>query len=677
MATTRSDRSALGDARSRSRVMRRIALAVFILIIARLGWLQLVRGGFYRHLSEDNYVQGFEVNAPRGLILDRNGVILADNRAALSITVSRMRSRNDEALASELSGLLELPRPMVEEKLAEARKTYYGSITLVEDATLEQVSRIEERRHELPGVKVESTARRRYLFSTLASHAIGYVGEISDKDLDTMAPLGYTAGDIVGRSGVEKRYESLLKGRSGVEYWVCDATGIELYPFEGGPSQPARPGGNLVLTIDAAAQQAAEQALAGFEAGAVVAIEPSTGEVLVMASHPSADPNSLVDGLTNEEWRELSSGTRHPLLNRCIQATYPPGSQFKLVTAGTGLETGQADLYGTVVCRGAYKYGIRTFRCWKPQGHGITDMLKGVTESCDVYFYQLGVRLGVATLMDWTQRAGLGRPTGVDIAGELSGNVPTPSWYDRTYGKRKWSKGVVLNLAIGQGELLVTPIQAAYLVSGIVNEGRMLTPHLFKRAETYSGRTIATARPTVGHRLPFSQKTIGFLRTAMINVVEGSNGTGKQARIRGIEVGGKTGTAQNPHGNDHSWFVAFAPAHEPRIVVAVIVENAGSGAAVAAPIARKVAMAYLGLEEAQAVPKSPAQAGPGATEAPSEGTPETEVTPVPGGPAEVIPETAGTPVPGGPAEVMPETAGTPVTGGPAGTPTTVAGGDGG
>lgn len=605
MATTRSDRSALDAARARSRAIRRIAVAVFVVIIARLGWLQLVRGGFYRHLSEDNYVQGFEVNAPRGLILDRNGEILADNRAALSITLSRMRNRDDEALADRLSELLELDRSLVAERLTEARGRYYGSVTLVEDATLDQVSRIEERRHELPGVKVASTAQRRYIYSTLASHAIGYVGEVSDTALETMAPLGYVAGDVVGKSGVEKRYELLLKGRSGVEYWVCDASGVELYPFEGGPSQPARPGGNLVLTIDAAAQRAAEEALSGFEAGAVVAIEPSTGEVLVMASCPSADPNALVDGLTNDEWRELSTGTRHPLLNRCIQATYPPGSQFKLVTAATGLETGQADLYSTIVCRGAYKYGIRTFRCWKPQGHGITNLLKGITESCDVYFYQLGVRIGVATLMDWTERAGLGQQTGIDIAGEVAGNVPTPAWYDRHYGKRKWSKGVVLNLAIGQGELLMTPIQAACLVSGVVNEGRVMTPHLFREAQTYSGRTIATARPAVGLRLPFSQRTMTFLRTAMVSVVEATTGTGKQARIRGIEVGGKTGTAQNPHGDDHSWFVSYAPAGEPRIVVAVIVENAGSGAAVAAPIARKVMMAYLGLDEAAPVSAAP------------------------------------------------------------------------
>ena len=600
------DAAALAAVRERSRIVRLVALAVFLLMIGRLGWLQLARGSFYRHLSEDNYVQGFEVRAPRGLMKDRRGEIIADNRAAFSITLARARQRDDELLAETLAGLLDIERETVAQKLDEVGKRYYGSVLLVEDATFEQVSMVEERRSSLPGVKVEATARRRYLGGALATHALGYVGEIPEEALDSMVPLGYSAGDIVGKSGVEKRYELLLRGHDGVEYWVCDASGRELYPFASGPSREARPGTDLVLTLDTATQMAAEEALAGFEAGAVVAIEPSTGEVLALASQPCPNPNALVDGLSTEQWAELVSGSRHALLNRAIQATYPPGSQFKLVTAAAALEMGRVHPNETVVCRGAYKYGIRTFRCWRPEGHGTTDLLKGITESCDVYFYQLGVRLGVATLMDWTERSGLGRVTGIDIAGEVRGNVPTPSWYDRRYGRRKWSRGVVLNLAIGQGELLVTPLQAASLVCGIVNDGSVMVPHLFKRAETYSGRVIATARSRTGFRLPYSRNTLSFLRRSMVNVVEASNGTGKQARIRGIEVGGKTGTAQNPHGDDHSWFVSYAPARDPQIVVAVLMENAGSGAAVAAPIARRVMMAYLGIEEpAAAVVRSP------------------------------------------------------------------------
>jgi len=229
--------------------------------------------------------------------------------------------------------------------------------------------------------------------------------------------------------------------------------------------------------------------------------------------------------------------------------------------------------------------------------------MKGIVESCDVFFYQLGARLGVATLMDWTERSGLGRKTGIDISGEVGGNVPTPAWYDRRYGKRKWSKGVVLNLAIGQGELLMTPLQAAYLTSGIVSGGRMYTPHLFKSVETYSGRVIGTARPAAAQELPFRDSTIAFVRRAMVNVVEAPNGTGKQARVPGIQVGGKTGTAQNPHGEDHAWFISFAPADDPQIALAVLVENAGSGGAIAAPIAREVIKAYLRIEDPEPKPE--------------------------------------------------------------------------
>ncbi len=597
MARVSSGMVEIDALRQRSRIVRLVAFTIFSLIVVRLGWLQLARGGFYRDLSEDNYVQGFEVRAPRGLIIDRNGEILADNRVSLSITLSRVRDRDDEALAELLSELLAMDREFVAEKLLETRMRYYGAVALIENASLEQVSRVEERRSELPGVKVETTARRRYLGGTLCTHALGYVGEVSLRELQSMEPLGYASGDIVGKTGVEQRYELLLRGHDGAEYWVCDAAGRELYPFEGGPSRDIRPGHSLVLTIDAGAQRAAEEALRKHAAGAVVAIEPRTGEVLVMASHPAPDPNAFAEGLSEYEWRGLATSPTHPLLNRAIQAVYPPGSPFKLVTAGAGLETGVITRETRVTCKGAYKYGIRTFRCWKAEGHGIIDVFDGIVESCDVFMYQVGAKLGVATLMDWAERSGLGRRTGVDIAGEGAGNVPTPAWYNRRFGKKKWSRGVVINLSIGQGELLITPLQAACLACGVANSGVVYTPHLFKRVETYSGRTIGTARSTVAYELPYSDRTMRLLHQSMVAVVEAQNGTGKLARIAGMEVAGKTGTSQNPHGEDHSIFIAYAPADDPQIALAVIAENAGGGGAIAAPMAREIMKAYFGIED--------------------------------------------------------------------------------
>ena len=612
MARASSGLAEMNALRQRSRMVRLIAFAIFTIIVLRLGWLQLARGGFYRDLSENNYVQGFEVRAPRGLIIDRTGEILADNRVALSITLSRVFNRDDDALADVLAELLTLDREFVAEKLLETRMRYYGAVALIEDADLEQVSRVEERRSQLPGVKVESTARRRYLADSLCTHALGYVGEVSERELESMASWDYASGDLVGKTGVEQRYELLLRGRDGAEYWVCDAAGREIYPLLGGPSRDIRPGHNLIVTIDAEAQRAAEKALKNHAAGAVVAIEPRTGEVLVMASHPSPNPNALAGGVSTDEWRELASSPTHPLLNRAIQALYPPGSPFKLVTAGAGLETGVIGRGTRVMCRGAYKYGIRTFRCWKPEGHGLTDVLDGIVESCDVFMYQVGAKLGVATLMDWAERSGLGRRTGIDIAGEAAGNVPTPAWYDRRYGKKKWSRGVVINLSIGQGELLVTPLQAACLACGIANSGAVYTPHLFKRVETYSGRTIGTARSSVAYRLPYRDSTMRLLRQAMVDVVEAQNGTGKLARIEGMEVAGKTGTVQNPHGEDHSCFIAYAPADDPTIALAVIAENAGGGGAIAAPIAREIMKAYFRIEDPpEKPPAEPDDAGDG------------------------------------------------------------------
>jgi penicillin-binding protein 2 len=601
--------------------MRLVTIGIFTIIVFRLGWLQLARGGFYRDLSEDNYVQGFEVRAPRGLIIDRNGEILADNRVSLSITLNRIRQRDDDAVADVLAEVLELDRAFVAEKLLETRMRYYGAVTLVEDATLEQVSRIEERRSDLPGVKVETTAKRRYLDGSLCTHAMGYVGEVSDREIEAAPWEELAPGDFIGKTGTEKRYERYLRGEDGAEYWVCDAAGRELYPFEGGPSKAAEPGHNLVVTIDAPAQRVAEEVLREHTAGAIVAIEPATGEILVMASHPAPDPNALAEGVTTDEWRELTSDPRHPLLNRAIQAVYPPGSPFKLVTAGAGLETGAISRGTYVTCKGAYKYGIRTFRCWKPEGHGVTDVLDGIIESCDVFMYQVGAKLGVATLMDWAERCGLGRKTGLDIGGELAGNVPTPSWYDRRYGKKKWSRGVVINLSIGQGELLVTPLQAACLACGVANSGPVYRPHLIKRVEAYSGRTRGTTTSRLAYELPFRPPTMRLLRQAMLGVVEAQNGTGKLARIPGIEVAGKTGTAQNPHGEDHSCFIAYAPADDPTIAIAVIAENAGGGGAIAAPMAREVMKAYLRIEDPEEVTPPAPRPAEGTETAGGSGTP--------------------------------------------------------
>jgi penicillin-binding protein 2 len=611
--------AALEAARERARILIFACVVLAGVLLLRLGWFQLIQGGTYLTLSESNYVQHFVIRAPRGLITDRNGVILVENRVSLAIELHRVRGRDDERLADDLSRFLDLDRAVVAAKLEEVRGSYfggvpegeqvtwsrlasqYGGVVLLEDASIDQAATIEERRSRLPGVEVVVATARKYTEGDLAAHAIGYVGEVSERDL---GEYQYAPGDATGRAGVERQYERDLRGYNGIEYWVFDAGGTRLRPYEGDHDRDARPGTNITLTLDAPAQRAAEEALAEFSAGAIVGLDPRSGEVLVLASHPQPDPNALSAGLASEDWNALVESPGHPLLNRAVQATYPPGSPFKLVTAAVGLKEGKTTRQSPrVTCVGSYKYGIRTFRCWKPEGHGLTNLMKGIVESCDVFFYQLGARLGVDLLMDSTANdTPFGRPTGIDLPGEVSGNVPVRAWYDRRYGRRKWSKGVVLNLAIGQGELLVTPIQAAALVCGIVNDGDVPRPHLRRKKNDLEEGTGEPKR-TVATQLHYESATLRFLKEAMVNVVEAPNGTGKLARIPGIEVGGKTGTAQNPHGENHAWFLSFAPADDPKIVLAVLVENAGGGGAIAAPIAGRIMKAYLRIGDP--VPPAP------------------------------------------------------------------------
>jgi len=606
--------AALEAVRERARILTFACVVLTSVLIVRLGWFQLIRGGAYQTLSENNYVQHFVIRAPRGLITDRNGVIIAENRVSLTIELHRVRGRDDGLLADDLAKFLDLDREAVAAKLEKLRGSYfggmpdeaeqvtwsrlasqYGGVVLLEDATIDQVATVEERRSRLPGVEVVVATARKYPEGNLAAHAIGYVGEVSKRDL---GEYQYAPGDATGRAGTERQYERDLRGYNGIEYWVFDASGTRLRPYEGGHDRDARPGSNITLTLDVPAQRAAEEALAEFKAGAIVGLDPRSGEVLVLASHPQPDPNALSAGLSTEDWNALVESPRHRLLNRAVQATYPPGSPFKLVTAAVGLKEGQTTRYSPrVTCVGRHKYGIRTFRCWKAEGHGLTNLMKGIVESCDVFFYQLGARLGVDALMNSTaDDTPFGQRTGIDLPGEVRGNVPTRDWYDRRYGRRKWSKGVVLNLAIGQGELLVTPLQAAALVCGIVNGGDVPLPHL-RRMKSDLEEGTGQPRPTVASRLGYESSSLVLLKEAMVNVVEAQNGTGKLARIRGIDVGGKTGTAQNPHGENHAWFVSFAPADDPEIVLAVLVENAGGGGAIAAPIAGKVMKAYLRIED--------------------------------------------------------------------------------
>jgi penicillin-binding protein 2 len=557
----------------------------FIVIFLRLFFLQIVSGREYRRRAEDNRIKIERQKAPRGLIYDRDGTLLIDNRPTYSAYYNMVKESIPDSCIAVLAGLLEIDTALLQSRI-EARQTYTGeAILLKRNVDFHVVSTIEERNVDFPGVSISASPCRHYHYGTLGCHMFGYVGEISEYQLEQRTSGEYTEGDLIGKTGIEAAYEEYLRGRDGYRYVEVNAIGqvIGIIP-DLIPKIPV-PGDNIYLTIDVELQQFCEEVMAEYR-GAIVVLDPRNGDILAMVSHPTFDPNLFATGIDQDTWVRLNMDPSKPLFNRAIQSNYPPASTYKLVTAIAGLEEKAISLFSTMQpCHGYYKFGIRTFRCWKPEGHGLCDVKKGFIQSCDVFFYQLALKLDVDILARYALNLGLGRKTGVDIDSESDGFIPNTDWYNLHYGKDGWTRGVLLNLGIGQGEILVTPLQIACLYAGVVNGGIMVQPHLLNRVESpYDGTTKHIFEPQRSHFV-ISRGTEQVLIEAMTGVVQDEKGTGNLARVEDVTVGGKTGTAQNPHGEEHAWFVAVAPMEYPQVVISVILENAGHGGEHAAPLA--------------------------------------------------------------------------------------------
>lgn len=593
-------------------------------LLLRLAWLQLAQGAYFRRLSEENRIDREVLRAERGRIFDRNGEVLADNFPMYRVTLDLrdpMLKKNLPRVAEVVQALAPILGRDETELAAEverARKRSSRPIPISRSLSFDQVAQLEERMERLPGVAVETEAVRRYPEGRFVCHLLGYLGEVSEDDLASDKEERYHPGDLVGRAGIEKQYEATLRGQDGVAFVEVDAYGRRTHYFPELKSIPAEPGSDLVLTIDARVQRAAEAALDGLPRrparspgaalaasvidttapgtpAAIVAMDPETGEVLALASRPAFDPSAFLRGLTREEWRALDDAS-HPLLNRATQAAYPPGSTFKCLTTLAGLEEGIiAPGRGFSGCGGGYAYGNRVFRCWKSGGHGSLGLLDALARSCDVYYYQVGLQLGVDRIGRYAARAKIAEKTGIDLPQERGGLVPTTQWYEDRLGKGRAYKGAALNIAIGQGEVLLTPLELCRFTCAVANGGRILKPHVSLRVQGPDGtarRDAAEEDWDVGH-LPASQANLRLLQEAMERVVMDNGGTGGRARVGAIRVGGKTGTAQNPHGDDHALFICYAPVEDPRIAVAVVVEESGHGGSVAAPVAQQVLQAYL------------------------------------------------------------------------------------
>ncbi|MDA0747829.1 MAG: penicillin-binding protein 2 [bacterium] len=579
-----------GTRERRAHCLIGVVLLLFGVLSVRLYLLQIADWEHYRIQSEKNTMQPVQIEASRGLILDRNGEILVDNRPSYTVSVipPRLLHNTDPEIKKRtitlLSQIVNLSEEQIGKKLASRKRHFYEPVKLKRDVEFETVSLIEEDRYDLPGVEIQVEARRGYPTIRgefpLAPHVLGYVGLIDPDQYAQLHALGYGLDDQIGKRGVERICENLLRGQGGLKYIEVNARGREVGSFPE-KTQPSISGQDIALTLDWRLQREAEQAFSDTMRGSLVAMDPTNGEILAFVSMPGFHPRSIRNV---QEWQALQADPAKPLLNRSIQGEYPPASVLKMVTAIAALEMGllTADEPRYDPCKGELEFGDRVFRCHHAAGHGKLNLRQALVLSCDVFFYHLGREVGIANWNRYALALGLGQPTGIDIAtggdGEARGLITDRAYYKKHHGV--WVEGNMLNLSIGQGETTTTPIQIARYISALA-VGTLPQPHILKN-------TTPRATPVT-----ISEQTLADIRSILQDVVESLHGTGKRARVEGVHVGGKTGTAQNSHGEDHAWFVAFAPVEAPRIVIAVVAENAGMGGEIAAPMARRVLEAYF------------------------------------------------------------------------------------
>lgn len=580
---------------------------LFLFLVVRLFALQIIKNEYYAALSEENRIRIVPIEPPRGLVYDRNGTLLVDNYPSYTVSVLPNEVADIETTLKELSMVLGADQAELMAR-CQPRAIRFSPVKIQRDVSFDIVSYIEENRLDLPGVICQVEPKRRYVYGEVISHVLGYTGEISEQELKTFHDRGYLCGWAIGKDGLEQAYEEDLKGQNGFNYLEVNAVGREIGLLTGKDPVPPVPGKNLHLTLDIRLQHFVHRLFEKDMIGSIVALDPQTGEILAMVSSPTFDPNRFSSVLTPEEWITLHTDPQHPLLNRAIEALYPPGSTLKLVTAAAGLESGTITVHTRLqACTGGMQFGNRVFHCWAEEGHGALNLMGAIAQSCDVYFYQLGQRVGLNTWSKFARIFGFGRPAGVDLEGEEGGLVPSSDYYNKRYGKRKWSPNLIVNLSVGQGEVLVTPLQLAVFAGLIGMDGVWYQPHLVKAIELPASGHAMKRSSEARYISGISKRTFGVLQKAMADVVNGAWGTARAAAIEGVTVAGKTGTAQNPHGDDHAWFICYAPADDPVIAVAVIVENGGKGSAVAAPLAKRVLEAYLfdSFEEEMAGDSSP------------------------------------------------------------------------
>jgi len=589
------------------RVMLCVSGAFFILLI-RLFYLQVIQGQELRRLSENNCIRLQSTDAYRGMIFDRNGILLVDNRPSFDLSIILKDAKPVDLTIEKLAKLIEVPVSELMKKIGHNKGiSSYKPILLKQDIGRDALAAVEVRKFDLPGIVVDVKPRRHYIKRQSAAHLIGYLSEINSDELKSGKYLECKGGDFIGKFGVEKGFEQFLKGKRGGRQVEVNVMGQVVKVLK---TVDALPGQNIYLTIDYILQKKAE-ALLEDAAGAVVAMDPETGDILVMASSPSFDQNAFVDGMSYKQWESLISNPLRPMENKAVQGEYPPASTFKIVTAIAGLEEGVIDENTTMYCPGYYKYGNRIYRCWRRGGHGSVNIFKALSESCDVFFYQVGQKLGIDRLAFYAKACGLGSATGINLDDEAEGLIPTSAWKKRRTGI-SWQGGETLSVAIGQGYNLSTPLQMLVLTSALANGGTRYKPLILKSVKTADGDIVIQTKKQVIGMLPASKNTLSIVKKGLREVVNSPKGTGWIAHIKGMDISGKTGTAQvvgrandshlsekdiPDHFKAHAWFVSYAPSVDPQIAVAVFIEHGGHGSSAAAPIAREIIRTYLEKDE--------------------------------------------------------------------------------
>lgn len=596
-----------------------LVAVVFFALAIRLWYLQVKEGDYYRELAENNRIRSVKSPAPRGTILDRLGIKLAENRPGFDLYLIPEDVKDWPRTKTLLKSLVGIEPETIDEKLEQAKsRPPFQAVKLREDLTWEDTVKIESYKFEMPGIMLDVTPKRHYLYSEAIAHLIGYLGEISEKELKDQKGKKYSPGDLTGKYGLERTLEGDLRGIDGSKDVEVDALGRKISVVN---VTTPYPGNDVQLTIDVRTQVAAWAALKD-RVGAAIAIEPSTGKILAMVSTPAFDPNSLSTGISREEWKSIIENPFNVMNNRVLQGLYPPASTYKPIHAAAALEENVITPSTIIYSGPSFWFGNREYRDWKKEGHGKISVHRAIVESSDTFFYQVGLRMGVDRLAKYTKTFGFGTKTGIELGGEKSGIVPSTEWKRAAY-KARWYDGETISVSVGQGYMLTTPLQLADAYAAIANGGTLYVPKIVNEIKTPMGKVIREFYPEKKGTLGVSEKTLSIVKDALQGVVNEDGGTAVSLKSANLKIAGKTGTAQvsrlikrvkNVESiaykfRDHAWFAGYAPYDDPKIAVVVIVEHGGFGASAAAPVAREIFKAYLAPESGPKVEQVTATSG--------------------------------------------------------------------